>query len=241
MHRHVVRAQRPERVLVRPQHAQVEPVRVDVADVAQLAAVDELLERLHAGVVLEQVADHQHPLARSRGGHDLLGLLDRLRERLLDEAVLAGLQHPQRQLARGSARAWPGRPRRASSSASSSSIGGRAARTREGRGAALHALLGLVADPGQLGSGEPVEVAREVRAPVAEADHADALTSQPHEVRGLDAARDAAEVDHERRLLRPAARRPAPGGRSRSRRSRRPRATQLRRPRSGSSGTNSSW
>ena len=33
-HRHIVRAKAPERVLVRPQLPEIEPVRIDVVDVA---------------------------------------------------------------------------------------------------------------------------------------------------------------------------------------------------------------
>ena len=61
----VVRAERPQRVLVRAQLAEVEAVRVDVVQVAELAGVGDLLERRDGRVVLEQVADHQQPLARS--------------------------------------------------------------------------------------------------------------------------------------------------------------------------------
>ena len=65
-HRDVVRAEAPQRVLVGAQLAQVQPVRVDVVDVAQLAGVGDLLELAHPGVVLEQVADHQHAPGRAR-------------------------------------------------------------------------------------------------------------------------------------------------------------------------------
>ena len=43
-HRDVVRAEAPERVLVLADLAEVEPVRVDVVDVAELAGVDDLLQ-----------------------------------------------------------------------------------------------------------------------------------------------------------------------------------------------------
>ena len=54
-----------------------------------------------ARVVLEQVADHQHPAGRLGRGHGPLGVGDRLRQRLLDEAVLAGLEHADRELGVG--------------------------------------------------------------------------------------------------------------------------------------------
>ena len=78
----------------RAQLAEVEPVRVDVVDVAELAGVGDRLELVDAGVVDEQVADHQD-LAAALGRRDRpLGVLDRVGERLLDQAVLAGVEHP---------------------------------------------------------------------------------------------------------------------------------------------------
>ena len=61
--RDVVRAERPERVLVGAQLAEVQAVAVDVVHVAELARVDQLLQPHEAGVVLEQVADHQRAAA----------------------------------------------------------------------------------------------------------------------------------------------------------------------------------
>ena len=71
-------------------------MRVDVADLAELAGVDDLLQLRDARVVLEQVADHQHAVGRFGCCLDhALGVGDRLRQRLLDEAVLAGLEAPR--------------------------------------------------------------------------------------------------------------------------------------------------
>ena len=64
--RDVVRAEAPERVLVRAQLAEVQAVAVDVVELAELAAVDQLLQALDRGVVLEQVADHQDPAGAAR-------------------------------------------------------------------------------------------------------------------------------------------------------------------------------
>ena len=67
-HREVVDAERPERVLVRADDAEVLAVAVDAGDVAELAGVDELLHLAQARVVEEQVPGHEHevPLARAR-------------------------------------------------------------------------------------------------------------------------------------------------------------------------------
>ena len=101
-HRDVVCAEAPECVLIRPQLAEVQAVAVDVVDaVAQLAGVEQLLELLHAGVILEQVADHQKPAAGAGGCQRALGVGHRLRERLLDKAVLARLQRALRKTSMG--------------------------------------------------------------------------------------------------------------------------------------------
>ncbi len=84
-------AEAPERVLVCPQLAEVQAVAVDVVDLPELTAISQLLELLHARVVLQQVADHQHPVCGQPGIDGPLCVGDRLGERLLDEAVLAGL------------------------------------------------------------------------------------------------------------------------------------------------------
>ena len=72
-----------------------------------------------------------------------------------------------------SAPAWPARPRRAPSSASRSSSVRRAARSRERGADALERGGVAVAQPGELAAGDRREVARQVRAPVAESGDAD--------------------------------------------------------------------
>ena len=97
-HRHVVGAERPQRVLVGAQLAEVQAVAVDVEHAPELAVVDQLLELHDAGVVLEQVADHQRRGPRPRAAATTASAsADRLRHRLLDEAVLAGLSTRDRQ------------------------------------------------------------------------------------------------------------------------------------------------
>ena len=97
-HREVVDAERPERVLVRADHAEVLAVAVDAGDLAERAGVDELLHLAEAGVVEEQVARHQHEVALLGERDELLHLLAAHRRRLLDEDVLAGLERLLREL-----------------------------------------------------------------------------------------------------------------------------------------------
>ncbi len=93
----VVRAERPQRVLVGAQLAEVQAVAVDVEHPAELAVVDQLLELDDARVVLEQVADHQHAVRAARRGDDRLGVGHGLGHRLLHEAVLARREHALRE------------------------------------------------------------------------------------------------------------------------------------------------
>ena len=168
-----MRAERPERVLVGAQLAEVEPVGVDVVDLAELAAVGDLLQLRDARVVLEQVPDHQRAPGGVGRGDRALGVRDGLRERLLDEAVLAGRRARARRARRGSA------PGVASTTASSAASASRSSSdsVRRARGSVAptrSSAAGVaVAQPGQLAAGEGREVAGEVRAPVAEPGHAD--------------------------------------------------------------------
>ena len=100
---HVVRPEAPQRVLVGAQLAEVQAVAVDVADVAQLARVGDLLELVDAGVVLQQVPHHQH-LARPP-----LGARRRARRRVTDWA--SGFSTKQclpASRTRTACSAWPG-------------------------------------------------------------------------------------------------------------------------------------
>src|SRR4051794_3653589 len=176
-HRYVVSAQRPERVLVRAQLAKVEPVAVDVADVAELPRTCDLLQLVHARVVLEQVADHQDASCIFPRGYHALGVGDRLRKRLLDEAVLACAQHLDGKLG-------VQRNRRRDDNCVELVVSEQLVevaahtRVRELRRPALARLVRAVADPAQLGLPEPVEVARQVRPPVTEAEDTDG--DRPH-------------------------------------------------------------
>ena len=171
-HRHVVRAEAPERVLVRAQLAQVEAVAVDVVDVAELAGVGDLLQLLEPGWYSSRWPDHQHP-ARLRGRRDhALGVGRRLRQRLLDEAVLAGRQHALGQLGVGRHRRGDHDRVELGVGQQLVEVGGQ--RARSGNASAQRARGPPSASQIQRSSvaGQAVEVARQVRAPVAEADDA---------------------------------------------------------------------
>ena len=88
-HVHVVRREAPQRVLLGADAAEVQAVRIDVAQPSELPARDELPKPLDRRVVFEKMTRHQHPPAPIR----LLGERAPFRdERLLDEHVLVRLQ-----------------------------------------------------------------------------------------------------------------------------------------------------
>ena len=88
--RQVVRGEVPHRVHVMPDLAQVQALRIDVVDLADLARVDVLLHLVDGRVVDEDVADHERQALRRRELDQRLALRAGRRERLLDHDVLAG-------------------------------------------------------------------------------------------------------------------------------------------------------
>jgi hypothetical protein len=56
-----VRCERPPRVLLAANHAEVEALRVDIEHVPELTVVDEALETLDGRMIEEQVTDHEDP------------------------------------------------------------------------------------------------------------------------------------------------------------------------------------
>ena len=93
-----MRTEAPERVLVGAELAEVEALGVQVVDVAEVALFDQVGELADPGVATEQVPDHQGQVALGGQGHDALSQGRVLGQRLLDEAVLARLQRPDRQV-----------------------------------------------------------------------------------------------------------------------------------------------
>jgi hypothetical protein len=160
--------------------AEIQAVAVDVEDpVAKLTRVGELLQLPHARVVLEQVPNHQYPAACLRGCDRPLGVGDGLGERLLDKAMLAGLQHPYGEL--GVARDWSSEHHGVECRVLQQliEIGG-CARSGKLRGHPLARGRRRVATPRELASGECGEVAGQVGPPVAKARDTDSQTRLVH-------------------------------------------------------------
>src|SRR5215211_235911 len=237
-HREVVGAEGPERVLVLAMLAEVEAVRVDVAQRAQFAGAHQRGQPFDARVVLEQMAHHEHAFRRARSLDDGLGLLLGLGKRLLHEAVLPRLECLDGE--HGVGRHGRGDHQRVERVVAEQLLQpSRRPRRREGAPPTLERLLRGVAQPRELGTREPVEVPGEVRPPVAEAGDPDGR----HRRTRFGAS-----------IPRVTPRKSTTSGASRTTRSRsRPgcavtiTATSMssghseRSPCSGSSGTNSSW
>ena len=99
--REVVGAEVPDHADVALVQAEVHPARGDEVEVAELARVEQLLDRAHRRAVDERVAAHQHEAGLARDPRQLLGLDGRGRERLLDERVLARPQARRGERRRG--------------------------------------------------------------------------------------------------------------------------------------------
>ena len=108
-----------------------------------------------------------------------LGVGDRLRERLLDEAVLARLEHAHGQLGVRRHRGGEHDGVEVGVAEQVVEVGGEARLAELAREALAH-LVAPVAAPAQLGVGQRVEVAREVRAPVAQAHDPDGQRRVAH-------------------------------------------------------------
>ena len=123
-------------------------------------------------MVLEQVADHQDPPGPRRRRDRLLGVCTPRRQRLLHEAVLAGVQHRDRKLGVcGDGRGEHDRVELLVAEQVLERAGDPCAWERR-PGLRARALLS-VTQPCELAAGDRGEVAREVRAPVAEPGDAD--------------------------------------------------------------------
>src|SRR5262249_2713833 len=89
-----MRRQIPQNINVVLEEAKVDPDRVEVVQIAQLADVDDLLHPTHRSSVNERVIDHQHEAALLSEPDQLLALSHGSGHRLFDEHVLALLEGP---------------------------------------------------------------------------------------------------------------------------------------------------
>jgi hypothetical protein len=90
--RQVVRGEVPEHVDVPLHQPEVDPHRVEVVQVAEDAAVHQLADLGDRRRVAERVVAHEHQAPGGRGVDQRLPLVERARERLLHQHVLAGLE-----------------------------------------------------------------------------------------------------------------------------------------------------
>ena len=91
-----MRREAPQDVLFVAYFAEIQAVRVDVANLAELPCLEDLLQLPHARVVLEQMPDHEDQSGALRRRRNLSRLVRRLGHGLLDEAVLARRERRQR-------------------------------------------------------------------------------------------------------------------------------------------------
>ena len=87
-----MRAEVPDDADVGLVQAEVDAARRDEVELAELAAVDQLLDGDDRRAVEERVARHQHAAGLAGQAHELCRLLGARCEGLLDEDVLAELQ-----------------------------------------------------------------------------------------------------------------------------------------------------
>ena len=170
-HRHVVRAERPERVLLGAQLAEVEAVAVDVADVAELAGLDQLAQALEARGGTRAGAPPSASRPASRGGVD--HRLRRPRPTARAASRRSSACPPRARAAparRGWAPAWRSPRRRGPRPPAAR----RATVVRRAPGSRAPTCSSRSAESSQIqvssAAGQAVEVARQVRPPVAEPD-----------------------------------------------------------------------
>ena len=169
-HRDVVRREGPEDVLLATNLPEVEPVRVDVLDSSQLAAVEQVFQGQDRGMVPEEVADHQDALFALGQVDQLPALLRGQAERFFDEDVLSGQEGALREIAMGHGRRGNGD--RGDVRVVEDGVDG----VREGHGRVLGGDLGAafgVEFDDLMEGAEFVEIADEIGAPGAGADAGD--------------------------------------------------------------------
>src|SRR5262249_13822912 len=97
-HRNIGRGKAREKILLAPTLAERERIRIDVEQSAERARSGQFLELEKAGMILQQVADHQDATLRLGERAQLLRFTEVERERLLDENMLAGIEPAPNQM-----------------------------------------------------------------------------------------------------------------------------------------------
>ena len=175
-----MRGEVPRDADVRLVQAEVHAARRDEVDVPELAGLDQAADHVDRRAVEEGVAGHQHDAGVVREGHQLERLVARRRERLLDEDVLpaAQRQRGERMMCRDGRRDHERVDVRIVEHVPEL---GRARHRRIAARKLRQRVGAPVAQPLDLDVLDLVQVAHEVRAPVAEAHdrHADAHAVPP--------------------------------------------------------------
>lgn len=86
-----MRRQVPQRIVLGMELAKAKSVRVDVADLAEFAIVDQPLQRLEGGMETQDMADHEDAAIVLGRLHRALGVRHRQRDRLFHQQILAAL------------------------------------------------------------------------------------------------------------------------------------------------------
>src|SRR5688572_11051126 len=87
-----MRGEAPENVLLGPYLPDVQAVRVEVVDLSESTALNQLLQLQDSRVIPEDVPDHQDSAVCRRDFDEMFSMLDVDGQRLFDEYVLARLK-----------------------------------------------------------------------------------------------------------------------------------------------------
>src|SRR5205807_691432 len=93
-----MRSKTPQSIFFATNLSQIEPIRGDVMELAKFSLSEQRLQLLHAGMILEEMADHEHALLFFCQGNQLFSLTHIQTDRLFDINILAGKQGTFRKL-----------------------------------------------------------------------------------------------------------------------------------------------
>ncbi len=87
--RDIVRGKTPEDVFFAAKLPDIQPVRIDILQLPELASRDESVQGRHRGMIPQHVPDHENASLAGRQLHDLSTISQRQRQGLFDKDVLA--------------------------------------------------------------------------------------------------------------------------------------------------------